>query len=62
MVTVIMVVIDKCVEFVHHTRAKEEHNKSVKRRITEEISLSKENIYSKALIESKLNKAIHSEF
>lgn len=33
-------------------RSKDEHNQKVKRRLSEEISLSKENVYSCLLIES----------
>jgi hypothetical protein len=34
-------------------RSKDEHNVKVKKRILEELSVDKENVYSKILIESK---------
>ena len=40
-----------CILFVN--RSKDEHNKEVKKAIESEISLKKENIHSKILIESK---------
>ena len=44
-----------CAWILLFCRSRDEHNKKVKRLIAEEVNLSKENVHSKTLVESKFN-------